>query len=507
MSINLIASIISFTVNVCINFFLTPFLVKSLGTEAYGFIGLANNFVQYATIVTAALNSISGRFISIEYHKGNKEKAARYFNSVFVADLAIAAVMLLASAAFTLFLDSVIVVPENLVFSVKLTFAITFLTYVVSVVTAIFTTAAFVKNRVDINSVRDIISNLIKVAVVVALFAFFPAKLYFLALATLCSGVFLLLANVSVKRKILPDIEINIRKFSFKLVRTILAAGVWMSLAMLSNALVTGLDLLICNLTLGATMMGILSIAKTVPSCLGNLIVTLGNVFTPHYTILYAKQDIDGLVEEVKFTSKIVCLIMTAPIAGFLAIGQQFYTIWQPTKTPEEILMIQVLSVLTCIMFLLATHTQCLMLLNTVCNKLKIPVLVNIGVGLLSTIIVILLLNFGNLGQNGVYAIAGVSSILMSLRALVFMPIYAAYLLKRKWTTFYGIIGRGWLGFAVCFGIFFAAGHFISIHSWMSLILVCLIFGVICYAVSVPLFFSRAEMKRLFSKIKKVVKK
>ena len=507
MSINLIASIIAFGVNVGINFFLTPFLVKELGEEAYGFIGLANNFVQYATIITAALNSISGRFISIEYHKGRKEKAESYFNSVLVANLTIAAVMLALSALFTLFLDSIINVPEHLISSVKITFALTFLTYIVSVVTAIFTTAAFVKNRVDINSVRDIISNLIKVAAVVGLFALFPAKLYFLALATLCSGMFLLLANITVKKKILPEIEINIRKFSFKLVKVILASGIWMSFSMLCNALMTGLDLLICNLTLGAGMMGILSIAKTVPVCIGNLITTLGNVFTPHYTILYAKKNINGLVSEVKFTSKLVSLIMTVPLAGFMALGRQFYTLWQPTKGPDEIIMIQILSVLTCLMFIFSCHTQCLMMLYTVCNKLKMPVFVNLGIGIVSTVSVILVLNFGNLGNNGVYVIAGVSSLLMSIRAITFMPVYSAYILKRKWTTFYGPIVRGWLCFAVVFAAFILSAMLININSWVKLIAVCAVVGGLCYVISIPVLFSRSEFKRLSAKLVKKFKK
>lgn len=73
-----------------------------------------------------------------------------------------------------------------------------------------------------------------------------------------------------------------------------------MSLSQLSTVLLSGLDLLICNLTIGAALTGILSIAKTVPMSFATLIATLGNVFTPHYTILYAKNDINGLV-----TSKI----------------------------------------------------------------------------------------------------------------------------------------------------------------------------------------------------------
>lgn len=294
MSINIIASIVSFAVTVGINFFLTPYLVKEVGSDAYGFIGLANNFVQYATIVTTALNSISGRFISIAYHKGDVEKSSKIFSSVLVADLFLAAVMLILSSIFVCFLDTVLKIPSNLVSGVKITFAFAFLTFVVSTVTAIFTTAAFVKNRIDINSIRDIISNLIKVALIVLLFAIFPAQLYFVTLASFGSGIFLLLANITVKKKVLPEVKADIRKFDIKIVKTLLASGIWLSLAQLCQVLLSGLDLLICNLTLGTALMGLLSIAKTVPNSIGNLTVILGSVFTPHYTILYAKKKNTG---------------------------------------------------------------------------------------------------------------------------------------------------------------------------------------------------------------------
>lgn len=501
MTINLLASIISFGVNMAINFFLTPYLVESLGTESYGFIGLANNFVQYATIITVALNSMSGRFISIAYHKGDIDKASRIFSSVLVADLFLAGVMLLVTSVFTMYIDVFLDVPQSLIGSVKITFGITFLAFVISIVTAIFTTAAFVKNRIDINSVRDIVGNILKIAIIVILFSFFPAQLYFIALATLGSGVFLLLANISVKRRILPEVQINIKNFQFKLVRTILASGIWMSLAQLSNALISGIDLLVCNLALGATLMGVLSIAKTIPHCISSLITTLGAVFLPHYTILYAQNDIKGLVKEVSFTSKILSFVLTVPIAGFIAFGFEFYTLWQPTKTPEEIQVIQILSILTCITYLFTAHTQCMTMLNPVCNKMKVPVLVALGVGVLGVVITVLVLAFGNLGDYGVFVVAGTSSILMSLRAFFFIPIYSAYLLKQKWTTFFPSMIRGWITFFVLFGIFTLIGSIVTINSWFIFAVVCLIAGILGYVISIPILFSREEMKMFKAKL------
>lgn len=507
MSINLIATVIAFGVNVGINFLLTPYLVKSLGTEAYGFIGIANNFVQYATIITAALNSMSGRFISIAYHNGDKEKASKLFSSVLIADLFLAAVLLAGTSVLTLYIDSILNVPAELVTSVKITFGITFLTFVVSVVTAIFTTAAFVKNRIDINSVRDIISNLIKVALVVALFTFLPPQLYYIALATLGSGLFLLAANVTVKKKILPDVEISFKKFEFGLVKILLTSGVWLSFSQLCNVLMSGLDLLICNIALGATVTGLLSIAKTVPNCIGNLITTVANIFTPHYTILYAKNNIKELVKEVKFTSKLSSFITTVPITGFIVFGYEFYTLWQPTKSPGEILTIQVLSILTCLMFLFTCHTQCLMMLYTVCNKLTVPVFVNFGIGIMSTAIVLGCLYFLNLGSDGVYLIAGVSSLLMSLRALVFMPVYSAKILKQKWHTFYSCILRGILTFLAVGGLFWFIKQFFPLNNWGSFVLTCLFSGIAGYILSIPLMFNKNELIKLKYALKKKIKR
>lgn len=502
-TINLMASLVSFGVNLAINFFLTPYLIQALGTESYGFIGLANNFVQYAGIITSALNIMAGRFISVAYHQGDKDKASRLFSSVLVANFILAGALLLFTVIFTVVLDSVLQIPAALVGSVKITFAITFLTFIVSVITAVFTTAAFVKNRVDINSVRDILANIIKVAVLALLFLLLPAKLYYLAVATLISGIFLLLANITVRKKILPDVQIDVRKFQFPLVKVILASGIWMSLAQLSNVLLSSVDLLICNLTLGATLMGILSLAKSIPHCLASLISSMAGVFTPHFTILYVKNNKQDLAAEVNRSSRIMSFILTVPIAGFIVFGTQFYTLWQPTKTPDEIQLIQTLSVLSCVVHLFTVHTQCMTMLNSVCNKMKLPVLVSIGTGLVSTVLTVLILRFGNLGESGIYVIAGMSSALISLKSAFFVPLYAAHILGVKWWTFLSSILRGWLTFGVLTVIFCIIGSFTTITSWMSLLMVCAAAAAVGYLASLFILFDKKEIRSLLSAVRR----
>lgn len=54
-----------------ISFLLTPYIIDTVGKEAYGFVGIANNFVSYAKLITLALNALAMRFITIKIHENN----------------------------------------------------------------------------------------------------------------------------------------------------------------------------------------------------------------------------------------------------------------------------------------------------------------------------------------------------------------------------------------------------------------------------------------------------
>ena len=120
--INTIASFVTFAVGLGITFFFTPFITDAVGEEAYGFVGLGNNIINYVTIVTIALNSVAGRFITIEYHRGKKQEASEYFTSVLVANLSIIPIILVVAIPAILNVESLLNVPAELVPSVKCLF-------------------------------------------------------------------------------------------------------------------------------------------------------------------------------------------------------------------------------------------------------------------------------------------------------------------------------------------------------------------------------------------------
>ena len=88
---------LAFVVNYGINLVLTPYITENLGTEAYGFVSLAKQFAQYATIITTALDSFAARYIAIAWHKGDKKEANRFFSSAFFGDIVLASGIMAAA--------------------------------------------------------------------------------------------------------------------------------------------------------------------------------------------------------------------------------------------------------------------------------------------------------------------------------------------------------------------------------------------------------------------------
>ena len=87
LALNLVFNTASFAINFVISFFFTPYLVKTVGKEAYSFFPLVNNIIGYSSILTAAVGSMGGRFITMSIYQNDKEGANQSFNSVWVANI------------------------------------------------------------------------------------------------------------------------------------------------------------------------------------------------------------------------------------------------------------------------------------------------------------------------------------------------------------------------------------------------------------------------------------
>ena len=292
--INLITTILVLVINTIINFFLSRYVVDYIGDSAYGFIALANNFVSYATIFTTAINSIASRIIKLKIHQNKKTDTNKFFSSVLIANIIIIAVFMIPSIILILFLDQIISIPTNLMFDVKLLFLLIFLNFFITLIGGVFTVATYCKNKLYLSSLRNMESTILKFIIILIMFFIFKPAVFYVGIATLVASIYVLLFNIKYTKKLLPDIKINKKYFSIKKIKILLSSGLWNSITNLGNVIADGLDLLISNIFVGASTMGIVAVAKVPGTAFNNLIATILTVFQPQTLEYYAKGELEN---------------------------------------------------------------------------------------------------------------------------------------------------------------------------------------------------------------------
>ena len=82
IAINMFFRVVSFVISLGISFFVTPYITSHFGSEAYGFVKLADDFTRYATLFSVALNSMASRFLILQRERGDLAGAQKYFSSI-----------------------------------------------------------------------------------------------------------------------------------------------------------------------------------------------------------------------------------------------------------------------------------------------------------------------------------------------------------------------------------------------------------------------------------------
>ena len=502
ITLNIVMNLISFAITILISLFITPWIVNTLGSEAYGFVGLAQNFVSYASLITVALNAMSSRFVSIEIYRKDYDAANRYFTSTFFSNAMLALVMFPVFTVIVLHLEHLINVPAELLVDVKIAFAITFLQFLLNVLLSRYEIATFVTNRLYLNQKNNLISSALRLLLILGFFALLSVRISYLTLATLVGVVFTYVMNVIYTKRYLPEMKIRRKDFDFGCIKQLLSSGVWSLVNKLSTLLIDGLDLLLCNLFIGPAQMGALSLSKTIPTMFYSLRGTLDYPFVPPMTQCYANGDIDGVIRNTRMGNKILGVVLVAPIAAFCVYGTSFFRLWVPG---EDASMIQILAILSLINLLASACINSVFSVFTVTNHVKIPAIATLANGVLSIVINYFLLKHTDLG---VYVIAGTSSVLGMIRNYIFTPLYGAWCLKVKKTTFYHEIltGNLCLVLNVLVGLVFYSCVSTG-ATWITLILSVGIMTVLCIVINAFIVLDRSERAAMIGAVRNKLKR
>ena len=384
--VNMVASLVNFAVNLGIGFAITPFIVQRVGAEAYGFVGLANNMVGYASLLTIALNSVAGRFITVAYHQGDKKKADQYFSSTLSANVVLGTVL---------------------------------------------SVATFVKNKLYLSNLANIAYSLVRIVTIVLCFAVCPTYVLFVGLATCLGTIVMAVLNYVYTRRLTPELRFRKTGVSWLATREMLSSGIWNAVVKMQQILQDGLSLLIANLAISPLHMGYLSIAQVVPNALSGLMGTISGLFSPEQTRFFAQGKTNELFRELTSSMRITGFFTGIIFVALLVNGETFIALWQPGQNVQ---MIYALMMLTMAGFFFSGVATTLQGVPLLVNRLRNYSLAWLACGAASFVFTLVCVK---LTSWGIYAVCVVPQLVGIIANLSFVPIYAAWCLKIRLYKFY----------------------------------------------------------------------
>lgn len=500
--LNLLSALIAYGMSVVINFFLSPYITETLGVEANGFVTLANQVVGYVSIVTVALNSMASRFVSVNLMDKHEEKAKGYFSSVTIANIVMGILLFIPLVICSLNVGKIFNVPDSLLADTKLLFILVSINFVVGIITNIYSVSTFVVNKLYLSSVRNIVGNLLRCGILLGMYAFLPPKMYYITLSVIVNTVYVVGWNIYFTRKYTPQLKIKMQYFKLSYCIELIKSGAWNLLSSLNSVLNTGLDLLLCNIFIDPVSMGVLSVSKIFPTAISSMINSVSGAFGPEMTQKYADGDYDGFTKSILKSVKLIGIVINIPVVVLVAMGKEFYRVWQPSLNEDELFWLSFLAIAGVVV---SGSTACVFGMFTIVNKLKFHSITSLLFGVLNAVVVIVALSVST--ENGVYIIAGTSTILTIIRNYLLTFPYAAKCLKQKWFVFHKASLVSIIAAAVSTACSYFAVKLIDMSGWFTVILGAGICAVITVIVSALILFTKEEKKQYINIILKKLKR
>lgn len=344
-------------------------------------------------------------------------------------------------------------------------------------------------------------SQVLKAVIIFGLFGLLKPSVHYAGIAKLVTAIYVAFMSLRYKKIFLPEIRVIKKDISMESLKEIIRSSIWNTVQRTGLILLSGLDLLIANIFLGATQMGMLALAKTVPGVIVSMAGTITSVFAPTLTIYYAKSELENLKRELKKSMKILGVLLVIPLSLLIVFGMDFFRLWVPSQDAR---VLHILSILTIFGLVFTSGVQALYNIFTITDRLKVPAILIVISGIISTGTVFILLHTTRLG---IYAVAGVSSLINHARNMLFTVPYGAKYLNLKWNTFFPEVFFSIISVILLSATGLLIRSIIPVNSWTDLAVAAVITSLIGFVINMYIVLTRNDRIYLWNIISKRLNK
>ena len=316
----------SFFFNVVTTFFISPYVVKSLGNTTYGLWVLLGSLVGYLGLLDFGVRGAVTRYVARFHADGNDEQAGRLTSTA----LRIFSLMGLAAVVVTVLLATTIIHRFNITAAenatARLVLTIGGLTVAAALIGGVFGGVVIGLERFDLNGMMEISIGLVRVVGI-----YFALKLGFgiLSLALIQFGVSAArtVGMVLYARRLYPELKVRVRSWDSEAFRQIFSFGAYSTLLMFSSSLILYSDSVVIGAFLPIGLITYFAIAGNLIDYTRSLVRGMSTTLTPRTSALESTDP--GAVSGVILRAARLATLLILPIAvTFLIRGTRFIDIW-----------------------------------------------------------------------------------------------------------------------------------------------------------------------------------
>lgn len=429
-ALNLVSNVGKLGITMVVGMWYVPFLVRRLGPAAYGLIPLTSLVTSYMALITSGIDAAVARSLTIALERDNHQDANRIFNVALWGNLALAALLLVPAVAAIVNVEHILRIPPGYETPARWLFAGTVAAFLLNQIRTPFGVSSFCRNRLDLLNLVAVTETLTRVGIVVFCFLVFAPRIEYVGAAILAGTMVSAIGMIWLWKALTPSLHIGLGEFDWTMLRTLCGTGGWVIVSQLGVILYMNIDLLVANRLFGAEQSGYYAAVLQLPALLRLLSTAVGEIFAPTMFQMYARGDIDALVAYLNRAIKFVGLVMALCIGLICGFSEPLLRLWLGPAFGG----------LAPLLFLMAIHL-CINLsmyplynVPLAANRVRVQGLATVAIGVGNLLLALLLA--GVFGW-GLYGLAAAGAIMLTVRHLLFTPLYGAWVLGRPYGTFY----------------------------------------------------------------------
>ena len=303
-------------------------LLEKLGFEDYGIYYVVGGVIILFSFLSAALNSATQRFLSVELGRNNTERLSKVFGtSIYIYILLAVMVFVLAETVGLWFLNSQMNFPERRMKAVNWVYQITIITFILNTLRTPYNAGIISYERMSFYALTSIFEAVTKLLIIYLIDKSHIDKLIFYAILVMAVSFVLLIWSVLYCHKYFPYFRFikNADKSCFKEMFSFSGWSLFGSFASVGASQGTNILLnIFCGVLINAGM----GIANQVTNVVNQFVSNFQVAFQPQIVKGYSNNEIENVKKMVYLTSRMSFYLLFVISIPFFINADYILKLW-----------------------------------------------------------------------------------------------------------------------------------------------------------------------------------